>query len=913
MIQSAFLPLFPVRPSLSQTPSLSTYSGRLALSSPILPLTNRQAVSCVTTVSNPSNPTVPVVTSSPWVVHKFGGPSLANSENFRNVASIIKDQVNASNASKVLVVVSAVKEVTNSLLRITQLAASRNPDEHYAEELDSLYDLHRQLATDLLPQADAESFFTSLRADITDLKDLLRACWIARSASETITDLVVGHGELWSSQLLWSLLRCNYSIVCSCMDTRDIIVARPNEASIVRKVVDFDTTSTYLSAWLRDNPTNLVIASGFICQNAQGSASTLGRNGSDYTASVLANLLSASEVNIWTDADGVFSADPQVVTDAVVIPNISYKEAAELSFFGAKVLHPDTMTPVIASSIPMRIRNAFNVDAPGTWIRGVDTIPEDSSSEVSISRDRAGVKGFSTVPNVSIINIEGTGMIGVPGIASKAFQALYSSNISVILIAQASSEFSICITVPSHQHDVALESLNKAFRSQLSDGLISSISSVDDCSILAMVGEQMQQRPGVSSRLFTSLTRAGVNTIAMAQGASEHNISVVVKMESESRALRAAHSSFYLSDQTVSLGVIGPGVVGAAFLEQVESQLTTLKEKFYVDLRVRGIATSHHMLLEEPIDLSCWRQALDSDSALETDLNNFADFILDASLPHAVICDCSASEKVSSCYADWLKRGIHIITPNKKANSGPIKYYNSMRAAQRRSNTHFFYEANVGAGLPIISTIRDLLRTGDTFLEIEGIFSGTLSFIFNEFDGSEPFSSVVAKAKANGYTEPDPRDDLSGMDVARKVVIVAREIGINIELDDVPVRSLVPSELARPEVTVDSFMERLPDYDEELTNMAEEAAKKGELLRYVGVINARTRQCSVELRKYSKSHPFGRLQGSDNIVSFRTKRYDAQPLVVQGPGAGADVTAAGVFADLLRLTAYLGAPSAECD
>lgn len=842
-------------------------------------------------------------------MHKFGGSSICNADQFQRVATILEDCYREQ-SSKLFVVVSAAAGVTDLLYEIIHSAVSRNPDSHYVEQLGKVADLHRNLAAELLDESEAEAFRNSLRANIKDLTDLLRACWIARSCSRTITDLIVGHGELWSSQLLWSLLRSKNNIICSCMDARDVLVAHPSEASLERKVVDEAESSRLITKWLQKNPTNLIVATGFLCQSPNGVPSTLGRNGSDYSASIFANLIAATEVQIWTDVDGVYSADPRVVKDAIVIPEISYKEAAELAYFGASVLHPDTMAPIISRSIPMRIRNTYNVSAKGTWVRAVDPV-DYSSLDFTTGRDMAGVKGFTTVTDVSLVNIEGTGMIGVPGIASRAFRALYESNVSVILIAQASSEFSICITVPTKQADVALAAVKTAFRPELTDGLISSITPVPDCSILAMVGEKMQQRPGVSSRLFTSLTRAGVNIVAMAQGASEHNISVVISAKSESRALRAAHAAFYLSDQTISLGVIGPGVVGGAFIEQVKSQLKILDEKFCVDLRVRGIATSKKMIFGEPIDLDSWNEQLNSDAAVESDLDAFTNFIQDDALPNAVICDCSASGYISEYYERWLQRGIHVVTPNKKANSGPLKYYNAMRVAQRRLNSHFFYEANVGAGLPIISSIRDLLRTGDEFLDIEGIFSGTLSFIFNEFDGTEPFSSVVQKAKNNGYTEPDPRDDLSGTDVARKVVILAREIGMNIELDDVPVRSLVPDALTGEDVSIEDFMKRLPDYDNELTAMANEAANAGELLRYVGVINAATGKCMVELRKYSKAHPFGRLQGSDNIVSFRTKRYDAQPLVVQGPGAGADVTAAGVFADLLRLMGYLGAPSAE--
>lgn len=812
-----------------------------------------------------------------------------------------------------LVVVSAVSGVTDSLLKLLDSAVSRSPASHYVEDLDRIAQLHTQLAAQLLPEGARDAFLVTLRANVKDITDLLRAIWISRTVSSRLRDLIVGHGELWSAQLLWGLLRSEHSLTCSWMDARDVLVARPSEASKHRKIVDFPQSKALLGDWTKNNPTTVVIATGFICQDRSGIASTLGRNGSDYSASVFANLLSASELHIWTDVDGVYSADPRVVNDAIVIPDMSYKEAAELAYFGAEVLHPDTMGPIIESSIPMRIRNTFNKDFSGTLVRATDPNLDDSTSDITLGKDMAGVIGFSTVQNVSLVNIDGTGMIGVPGIASRAFQALFSQNVSVILIAQASSEFSICIAIPSGQSDTAVEALTRAFRPDLADGLISSISALPDCSILAMVGERMQQRPGVSSRLFASLTRAGVNIVAMAQGSSEHNISVVVDSESESRALRAAHAAFYLSDQTVSLGLIGPGVVGAAFLAQVESQLEKLDDKFCVDLRVRGIATSKKMLFGEPVVLAneSWKKDIQGPRAVPIDLDAFADYIQDTSLPHAVICDCTASDEVSSYYEKWLQRGIHIVTPNKKANSSSLQYYYAMRTAQRRLNSHFLYEANVGAGLPIISSIRDLLRTGDQFLEIEGIFSGTLSFIFNAFDGSEPFSSVVSKAKDNGYTEPDPRDDLSGTDVARKVVILAREIGIDVELSHVPVKSLVPQELQGSDVSVADFMNRLPNYDSQLTAMANEAADAGELLRYVGVINAQTKQCAVELRRYSKSHPFGRLQGSDNIVSFRTQRYDEQPLVVQGPGAGADVTAAGVFADLLRLTGFLGAPSCE--
>lgn len=888
----------------------------------------------------PASPMNPICTQSPpaaspstasdttavdpatgWAVHKFGGTSLANAKRFNAVADIILAEKQAG--GRVFAVVSAVGGITTRLEEMVDAAVTRRPDIHYQDILDEVSEVHEKLAKETLSEDAFMAFMITLKKNLSDLGDLLRATWIARSVSDRIQELIVGHGELWSAQILWSLLRCRDSVACSWMDARDVLVARSTEGTTNRKVVEFHQSGKFVKEWVRCNPTSVVVATGFVCQDKEGVASTLGRNGSDYSAACFANLLSASELNIWTDVDGVYSADPRVVSDAIVIPDMSYKEAAELAYFGAEVLHPDTMGPIMEREIPMRIRNTFNPSVHGTTVRAtveekilkddpkLEDIPMRTTRLVGRSEDARGVKGFTTVSNISIVNVEGTGMIGVPGIASRAFGALFNCDVSVILIAQASSEFSICIAVPGDQDKAAVSALKTAFRPELMDGLISSVATVPDCSILAMVGEQMQQQPGVSSRLFDSLTRAGVNIVAMAQGSSEHNISVVVDAQSESRALRAAHAAFYLSDQTISVGVIGAGVVGGALLSQISSQMEALREKFRVDLRVRGIATSRSMVFGEPIDLSDWEGALNGKGVQDLSLEKFAAYIQDTSLPHAVIFDCTASGVISDCYESWLRKGIHIITPNKKANSGPLDYYLAMRDAQKRLNSHFFYEANVGAGLPIITSIRDLLRTGDQFLVIEGIFSGTLSFIFNEFDGSEPFSAVVSRAKENGFTEPDPRDDLSGMDVARKVVILAREIGINIEMDDVPVKSLVPDELSGDDVSIEEFMKRLPDFDEGLTAMANEAKSAGELLRYVGFIDAENGKCSVDLKRYSKSHPFGRLSGSDNIVAFRTQRYNAQPLVVQGPGAGAEVTAAGVFGDLLRLAGYLGAPSAE--
>jgi len=843
------------------------------------------------------------VGSPTWTVLKFGGTSLGTAERFDQVATILEKQ-----EGPIMIVVSAVAGVTNELTKLVKAAETRDREDHYLEGIEELRELHERLASKLLPTDFRGPFLTGLSSSLRDIRDLLRASWIARSTSERFRDFVIGQGELWSAQLLWALLRSR-GRNCSWLDARDVLVARRPSYEGAQKIVDWNESHRLLDGWRKSNPTDVVVATGFIARDEEGVPITFGRNGSDYSASCFGRLLNAKEVQIWTDVDGVYTADPRVVQEAVLLQELSYKEAAELAYFGASVLHPDTMAPTMDAGIPISIKNTMRPQAKGTVVTNSAHKTADKPVVMpwGAVADSKGVRGFSTVKDVALVNVEGTGMIGVPGIASRLFTSLFQQNISCILIAQASSEYSICAAVPGPQGELAAEAVRRAFRVELEEGLVSSVDVVKDLSILAMVGENMQQQPGVSSRLFRALANGGISVRAISQGSSEHNISVVIDAKFESRALRAAHSAFYLSEQTLSVGLIGIGVVGSALLRQMDSQRQSLKEKLGVDMRVRALTTSRKMVLGDAVSIDDWSSEKGVQAA---DLDAFANFVNDPTLPNAVIVDCTASEVVTAKYEEWLGQGIHIVTPNKKGNSGPYEYYLALREAMSRARSHFFYEANVGAGLPIITTIRDQRFTGDVFLEVQGIFSGTLSYIFNEFDGSEPFSAVVKKAKSLGYTEPDPRDDLSGMDVARKVVILAREIGLKVELAEVPVKSLVPEALQDPEVSVDEFMKRLPDFDGDLTKMATEAAENDELLRYVGIINAEKGVCSVELRKYSKSHPFGRLKGSDNIVSFRTQRYDDQPLVVQGPGAGADVTAAGIFGDLLRLAAHLGSPSA---
>jgi aspartokinase/homoserine dehydrogenase 1 len=517
------------------------------------------------------------------------------------------------------------------------------------------------------------------------------------------------------------------------------------------------------------------------------------------------------------------------------------------------------------------------------------------------------VKGLASIGDIALINIEGTAMIGVPGISERLFGALSQAGVSVVMISQASSEHSICFAVPQDHAERARRATESAFAAERIRGQLQDLEVTQGCTILAAVGDGMSGTPGIAARLFGSLARAGVNVRAIAQGSSERNISVVIDGSDATRALRSVHSGFYLSRQTLSLGLIGPGHVGATLLDQMAGRLEWLLEQFGIDLRVRAIASSKEMVLDEQsIELGSWRDRLRGPDAetRESDLDVLADYVQTDSVPHAAIIDCTASSDVATRYGEWLSRGIHVITPNKKANSGPIEYYRELRQAGRRADAHYFYETTVGAALPVIQTLRDLVQTGDEVRRIEGVFSGTLSYLFNSFDGSTPFSEIVRAAREKGYTEPDPREDLSGMDVARKVVILAREMGVEADLSDMEIEGLIPAGLETG--SADEFLARLGDHDHQMLTVVDEARAEGRVLRFVGVIDPE-QGCRVSLRSYEMNHPFARIQLTDNIVTFQTARYHENPLVVQGPGAGPEVTAGGVFADLLRLANYLGA------
>ncbi len=817
-----------------------------------------------------------------WVTHKFGGSSLADASAYRAAAS----NLGASTDARRAVVVSAMAGMTDGLIEVVERAGRREP--RYEELADQLRDRQTTVAQDLMD--GGHELIAQIEKDWVDIGDVLRASWVMHAVSESAVGVVAGFGEVWSARLLAAYLE-NQGASATWLDAREVLIVRPGE---LLPSVDWDASRSRLADWLDANEADTTVITGFIASDPAGAPTTLGRNGSDYSASIFASLLGARKIVIWTDVDGVLSADPRLVPQTRVLEELSFNEAIELAYFGAEVIHPATMGPAIEREIPIYIRNAFNLSAPGTRIH-VGT------------KSTSPVKGFASIGDMALINLEGTAMIGVPGISERVFGALRHAGVSVVMISQGSSEHSICFATLQSEAETASRAIERAFESETRYGQIQSPRITENCTILAVVGDGMAGTPGIAANFFGALARAGVNVRAIAQGSSERNISVVIDSADATKAVRAAHSGFYLSKQTLSIGLVGPGHVGSTLLDQMARRLDWLRDEFGVDLRVRAICNSSTMALDEHrIDLDEWRQRLDEDdaNAVPVDLDRLADYVHTETVPHAVIIDCTASEDVAMRYVDWLSQGIHVITPNKRASTGPLDFYRSLREGARRADAHYFYETTVGAALPIVQTLRDLVQTGDEIRRIEGIFSGTLSYLFNSFDGSVPFSEIVAAARAKGYTEPDPREDLSGMDVARKLVILAREMGLDIELADVDVESLVPAGLEAG--SPDDFLIQLRDYDDEMLRLVEESRSRSQVLRFVGIIDP-TQGCSVRLRSYEADHHFARIRLTDNIVEFQTDRYRENPLVVQGPGAGPEVTAGGVFADLLRLANYLGA------
>jgi len=813
-----------------------------------------------------------------WIVHKFGGSSLADAEAFHQVGQLLL----ARQEPRQAIVVSAMQGTTDVLIALGHQAA--RSEGRWADALDDLRRRHQQCASDL---ALAEQVQQALGTSFDRLKHLLQGITLLGSLPAEALDLIAALGEQWSSILLTGWFQAQGQPAFR-LDARDIIRIDIGELGPMARI---DESRSRLDAVLdsAENEPGRLVMTGYCCREADGRIATLGRDGSDFSATILAALLRAAEVHLWTDVLGVMNADPERVPQASITPRLSYLEAFELAYFGARVLHPQTVAPILELDIPIRIRATAQPEHPGTRI------------------DRAGatdppVKGISSIRNLAMVTIEGAGLLGVPGTAERVFSALKQACISVTMISQGSSEHSICCVVPAAQVTRANEVLAEVFDRELAAGQIQKIAQLDQIEALAVVGDGMAGSPGVAGRLFSALGRAGVNVRAIAQGASERNISVAIDASQATRALRAVHSGFYLSRQTLSIGVIGPGQVGRALLRQLHDAAPALQSTQRVNLKVRALANSRQMILaDSQLDASGFRGELDQAAAL--DIPQFTQHVRAEHMPQAVIIDCTASDQVAEHYADWLAAGIHVITPNKHAGSGSLQRYRRIKQATAARAVHWRYEATVGAGLPVIQTLRDLIDSGDRVLSIEGIFSGTLAWLFNQYQPDMQFSELVRKAHASGYTEPHPGDDLSGMDVARKLTILGREMGLDLALSDVEVESLAPDglDLDGPDrCSVDEFMQQLPELDQDIAARCRQAHQRDHCLRFTASLSS-DGTARVGLSELPNDHPFAHLALTDNVVAFRTERYSENPLIVQGPGAGPEVTAAGVFSDLLRI------------
>lgn len=827
-----------------------------------------------------------------WTVHKFGGTSLADASRYARAAELVRA---AREEGSLAVVVSAPAGVTDALLEAVALAARGDPG--YRRALEAVRDRMAAIAEALLGGA-AGPVIQAFEAEARDLADVLRGVELTRNAPERTAELVAGFGEIWSARLLHAHLRetGGSDDDVRWLDAREVLVVR--HSRMADPAVLWPETGERLAAWLRGHPCGVLVVTGYVASDENGVATSLGRNGSDLSASIMARLLEASGVVVWTDVVGVMSADPRQVPEAVLLPRLSWDEAAELARFGARVLHPHALGPVIEAGIPVHIRSTDAPDRTGTLV-GPAIPPGDAEGGL-----RGAVKGFSSSDDVALLNLEGVGLAGVPGVAQRLFGALKEVGVSVVMISQAGSEHSICAALPASQAEVAREAVERAFHAELHHGQVQTVEVDGPYRILAAVGDAMAHTPGVAARFFGALGAANINVRAIAQGSSERNISAVVATRDAARALRAVHSGFYLSDRTLSIGLLGPGRIGSELLRQIAARARGLHERFRIDLRVRGIMRSGAMLLDDRgIDLERWEEVLAAEGE-PPDLERFVAHVDADHIPHAVLVDCTASRAFDEAYPRWLDRCIHVVTANKHATSSTLELYRRIREPSHARRGMYLGSATVGAGLPVIRTLQDLVRTGDRIRRIEGVLSGTLSFLFNGLSAGTPFSRIVADAYRRGLTEPDPREDLSGADVMRKALILAREMGLPLEPSEVSVESLVPPGLRGGGTDPEAFFEDLAHHDHLMEARRAEAEARGAVLRYVAAVDVSG--ATVRLRYVPLGHPFAGVGGADAVVAFTTERYDPRPLVIQGPGAGPGVTAGGVFTDLLRLAGLLG-------
>lgn len=817
------------------------------------------------------------------LVLKFGGSSVGSAENIRKVEAVIKNYI--SGGQEIAVVVSALHGITNKLIEGGKSASESN--EIYTEIFKEIESRHFEIVNQLFEAKDQGAVLAHVKRLLNDLDDLFHGVYLLKELSPRTLDLIKSFGERLSAFIISEFFKKEGISVCFC-DARKLIKTNDNFGAAT---VNFAITNKNIQEYFKQEKAAVKIITGFVSSTEKDETTTLGRGGSDYTASIFGAALNAELIEIWTDVDGVMTADPRKVKSAFSLPALSYNEAMELSHFGAKVIYPPTLIPAFIQNIPLKIRNTFNPDFPGTYI----------SRETN--DDKLLIKGISSIQEISLINIIGSGMIGVPGFSSRIFGVLAKNKINIILITQGSSEQSICLAVDPADAKQAKEALEQDFEAELEARRIDRVSVEDKLSIISVIGENMRHTPGISGKLFSALGKNGINVVAIAQGSSEYNLSVVIHQEDISKALVSLHESFFLSDKkTLNLFIIGLGLIGNTLVRQIERQWKFLNEERLLKIKIVAVGNSKKMLFnEEGMPFAGLKENL-IEQGQQMERPAFFQKMKEMNLPNSVFVDCTSSKEIISYYREILRSSISIVTPNKLANSGSYDNYRKLQRAAFRRGIKYLYETNVGAGLPVINTLRDLKFSGDQIIKIEGVLSGTLSYIFNTFKKGTKFHEVVKVAKERGFTEPDPRDDLNGMDVARKILILARESGHPLELDNVEIVPILPEScLNAPDV--ESFFVELEKASGTFDELLESAAAENKVLRFIASLE--NGKAKVSLQKVDASHPFYSLSGSDNMISFTTERYKERPLVIKGPGAGAEVTAAGVFAEIISISNYM--------